>query len=272
MPRLDFEARDRDGVLKKYGYLDMEAGEEEEPAKMTFYGDIVSSEAWGADREPQQIVDFLAELPENKQINLYFNSPGGDAFAGVAMYNILNRWKGKRVGYVEAIAASAATMPLMACDEIHLGTGAEIMIHDPWTWTAGNAAYLRDCADRLEKVGDHYADIYAKKAAEGVTREELRQAMTAETWIDSSNAARYFDIITDGGEAAAPAASVFYKKYKAVPQHVLDALKAQEAARMAAQSAERATAKDNQAKAADAAEERQSRAQALLCDLYLYGT
>lgn len=272
MPRLDFEARDRDGALKKYGYLDMEAGEETEPAKMTFYGDIVSNEAWGADREPQQIVDFLAELPENKQINLYFNSPGGDAFAGVAMYNILNRWKGKRVGYVEAIAASAATMPLMACDEIHLETGAEIMIHDPWTWTAGNAAYLRECADRLEKVGDHYADIYARKAAEGMTRDELRQAMTAETWMDSANAARYFNIIVDDDAATAPAASAFYGRYKAVPQHVLDALKAQEAAQKAAQTPAEKEAGNNQANAANAAEDQQSRAQALLCDLYLYGT
>ena len=148
MPRFDFTARDRDGKLKNYGYLDME-NQADGPATMTFYGDIVATESWPEDRAPQQIADFLASLTQGQQINLYFNSPGGDAYAGVAMHSILSRWQGRKVAYVDAIAASAATMPLMACDEIHLAAGAEIMIHDPWAWTAGNAAELREAADRL---------------------------------------------------------------------------------------------------------------------------
>ena len=130
MPRFNFAARDRDGKLKNYGYLDME-NQADGPATMTFYGDIVATESWPEDRAPQQIADFLAALAQGQQINLYFNSPGGDAYAGVAMHNILSRWQGRKVAYVDAIAASAATMPLMACDEIHLAAGAEVMIHDP---------------------------------------------------------------------------------------------------------------------------------------------
>ena len=196
MPRFDFTARDRDGKLKNYGYLDME-NQADGPATMTFYGDIVATESWPEDRAPQQIADFLASLTQGQQINLYFNSPGGDAYAGVAMHNILSRWQGRKVAYVDAIAASAATMPLMACDEIHLTAGAEVMIHDPWAWTAGNAAELREAAARLDKVGDHYADIYATHAAEGMTRDQLREAMRAETWLDGSNIGQYFDVIVD---------------------------------------------------------------------------
>lgn len=134
MPRFNFAARDRDGKLKNYGYLDME-NQADGPATMTFYGDIVATESWPEDRAPQQIADFLASLAQGQQINLYFNSPGGDAYAGVAMHNILSRWQGRKVAYVDAIAASAATMPLMACDEIHLAAGAEVMLplwqHEP---------------------------------------------------------------------------------------------------------------------------------------------
>ena len=45
MPRFDFTARDRDGKLKDYGYLDME-NQADGPATMTFYGDIVATEGW----------------------------------------------------------------------------------------------------------------------------------------------------------------------------------------------------------------------------------
>ena len=76
MPRFDFTARDRDGKLKDYGYLDME-NQADGPATMTFYGDIVATEGWREDRTPQQIADFLASLTQGQQINLYFNSPGG---------------------------------------------------------------------------------------------------------------------------------------------------------------------------------------------------
>lgn len=271
MPRFDFTARDRDGKLKNYGYLDME-NQADGPATMTFYGDIVATEAWPEDRAPQQIVDFLAELTPGQQINMYFNSPGGDAYAGVAMYNILTRWQGKKVAYVDAIAASAATMPLMACDEIHLATGAEVMIHDPWTWAAGNAAELRETAERLDKVGEHIADIYATHAAEGVTRDQLREAMHAETWLDSSNIGQYFDAIVDDTTAAAPAASASYARYKAAPSGLLKKADAARQAQEAAESAVTKQAEKNKADAARAAQAQQSRAQALLADLYQYGT
>lgn len=271
MPRFDFTARDRDGKLKDYGYLDME-NQADGPATMTFYGDIVATEGWREDRTPQQIADFLASLTQGQQINLYFNSPGGDAYAGVAMHNILSRWQGRKVAYVDAIAASAATMPLMACDEIHLAAGAEVMIHDPWAWAAGNAAELRETAARLDKVGDHYADIYTTHAAEGVTRDQLREAMRAETWLDGSNIGQYFDVIVDETEAAAPAASASYARYKATPPALLEKADATRRAQEAAESATAKRAENNTADAAKAAQAQQSRAQALLADLYLYGT
>ena len=145
-------------------------------------------------------------------------------------------------------------------------------MHDPWAWTAGNAAELREAAARLDKVGDHYADIYTAHAAEGVTRDQLREAMRAETWLDGSNIGQYFDVIVDETAAATPAASASYARYKATPPALLEKADATRQAQEAAESATAKRAEINTADAAKAAKAQQSRAQALLADLYLYGT
>ena len=89
-------------------------------ADLYFYGEIVS-DWWGAwddlDQYPEAIRDFLTEH-EGKDLNIYVNSGGGSVFAGIAIYNMLLRHKGKKTVYVDGIAASIASVIALAGDEM----------------------------------------------------------------------------------------------------------------------------------------------------------
>ena len=115
------------------GYLDFVEGEEQGRCSLYFYGDIVSA-TWQSmfyeeDKCPQDIADFLNQLDGYEEIDIYFNSGGGDVFAGLAIYNQLRRYNGRKVGYVDGMAASIASVIMFVCDELHFSTGAQAMIH-----------------------------------------------------------------------------------------------------------------------------------------------
>lgn len=81
-------------------------------ADLYFYGDIVS-DWWGAwqdeDQYPDAIKNFLAEAA-GRDLNIYINSGGGSVFAGIAIYNMLKRYQGKKHCYVDALAGSIASL------------------------------------------------------------------------------------------------------------------------------------------------------------------
>lgn len=244
--RYDMKAT-RQGKIEASGYIDMQATET--GAELYLYGDIVDDEltaAYFGGHCPQAIADFVNGLNPNTPMTIYFNSPGGDVFAGLAIQNILKRHAGKKTGKVDGMAASIASVILMGCDEIVVNTGAQIMVHDPWTYATGNARDLREVADQLDNAKESMLDVYMGKAREGVTRDKIADLLSAETWLRGDRAAEYFDLSTKEAPAAAAAASGLFASYKNLPEE----LKAEEAQKKA--NAERA--------------------KALLDDLYLYGT
>lgn len=99
--RFDFTKKNkRSGKVENVGYLDLEQDEEQSRCSLYFYGDIVSA-TWESmwyeeDRCPQDIADFLNQLDGYEDIDIYFNSGGGDVFAGLAIYNQLKRYDGHK--------------------------------------------------------------------------------------------------------------------------------------------------------------------------------
>lgn len=119
-------------------------------------------------------------------IDLYLNSPGGDAWDGIAIYNSLRRHKATVNVTVDALAASAASVIAMAGDTVTMNRGSQLMIHDAWGLVIGNAKELADAASMLDKLSGSLADIYAARA--GGSADEWRTAMAAETWYTADEA------------------------------------------------------------------------------------
>lgn len=114
------------------------------------------------------------------------NSPGGDVFEGLAIYNLLREYKGHVTVRVLGVAASAASFIAMAADEIQIARAGFFMIHNAWTVLWGNRNDLRETADFLEQIDDTIADIYHVRS--GLSMDELKADMDKERWINGRDA------------------------------------------------------------------------------------
>ena len=114
------------------------------------------------------------------------NSPGGDVFEGLAIYNQLREYTGHITVRVLGIAASAASFIAMAADEVQIARAGFFMIHNAWTIGAGDRNDFRDIADFLEQIDGTIADMYHIKT--GIDATELATMMDKETWITGKTA------------------------------------------------------------------------------------
>lgn len=129
--------------------------------------------------------NFVKELKDigRKDIDLFINSPGGEVFDGLAIYNALKNHRGAVNVYVDGYAVSAASFIAMAGDRIIMAPQSEMMIHDAMGAFQGNAEECRKMLDLLERTSDQIAAIYAEKT-DGETK-FWRKAMRRESWYNA---------------------------------------------------------------------------------------
>lgn len=132
--------------------------------------------------------DFVRELKAIKgdHINLHINSPGGEVFDAVAIYNALASHSARVSVTVDGIAASSASFIAMAGDDVRMTRNAQMMIHEAHAIGVGNAKDMRALAGLLDKCSDNIADIYAQRA--GGTVAQWRARMAGETWFSAQEA------------------------------------------------------------------------------------
>ena len=122
------------------------------------------------------------------EIAVHLNSPGGDIFDGLAIYQALKDHKAKVTIRVDGLAASIASVIAMAGDRIVMAPKASMMIHDGWTMAVGNAAELRKTADLLDKQSGIIASVYADRSVLGYGTDHFRALMREETWFTAEEA------------------------------------------------------------------------------------
>lgn len=159
------------------------------------------------------VSDFVGELKraEGNKITVRINSPGGDMFGGIAIFNYLRALseKGKEiVTIVDGLAASAASIVFMGGDQRAMNTGTAIMVHDPLWVSYGNAGEMRKAADILDQCAALLVDSYHE--ATGMDKEELKEMMAKETWLDADEAL-VKGFATEVSKAKAIAASAAFK-------------------------------------------------------------
>lgn len=152
---------------------------------LTVYGYIAES-AWYDDEAGA--VQFRRELDAHKaakRINVRINSGGGEVFAGVAIYAMLQAHPAEVLVTVEGLAGSAASLIAMA-GHVTMARGSMIMVHNPATIAFGEAAEMLKAAEMLNQVREGMLSIYEAKT--GKTTDELRTLLDAETWLTAEEA------------------------------------------------------------------------------------
>ncbi len=141
----------------------------------------------------------------NNPVTVNINSPGGDMFEGIAIYNLLAAHPAAITVNVFGLAASAASIIAMAGDTINMGVGSFLMIHNCWSWVSGNKNDLRAAADQFDAFDTALADIY--HARTGLKKAAIADLMDAETWLGASDAIDkgFADAMIDEPQPAAKA-------------------------------------------------------------------
>jgi ATP-dependent protease ClpP protease subunit len=131
------------------------------------------------------LADSLRDL-DSDVLDVHLNSPGGDIFDGLAIYQALKDHPAQVTIRVDGLAASIASVIMMAADKIVMAPKASVMIHDGWSVACGNAAELRKLADLLDKQSEIIASVYADRS--GQPADFWRDRMRDETWYNAEEA------------------------------------------------------------------------------------
>lgn len=165
----------------------------------------------------KEVVDALAEM--SGDITARINSGGGFAWDGIAIYNAFKAHKGRVTIKVDAIAASAASIILMAGDQRVVPPSATVMIHNASGFTVGTGKDHRKTAEILDKLDGQMAQLYADATDQKVSH--IKQMMEDETWLTGDEAVKEGFADEAPKDAAAAQASLFdYTLYAHAPEHL----------------------------------------------------
>lgn len=148
--------------------------------------DVIGEDWWtGGGVTAKKVASQLRAIGD-RPVEVQINSPGGDMFEGIAIYNVLREHPQDITVKVMGMAASAASILAMAGDRIEIGAASFLMIHNCWVVAMGNRHDMRDTADFLEPFDAAMVDVYAARTkGEAKT---IAKWMDAETYMSGSMA------------------------------------------------------------------------------------
>ncbi len=133
-------------------------------------------------------LDLAADLDAitAPEMRVEINSPGGNVFDGIAIFNALRMHPAKVTTRVDGIAASIASVIAQAGDHRIMVDSSQMMIHNAWGMAIGNADDHAEMASILAHQDGIIAGIYASKSE--TPADEFRDLMSAETWLTAADA------------------------------------------------------------------------------------
>ncbi|WMY76658.1 Clp protease ClpP [Buttiauxella selenatireducens] len=198
----------------KNSWFRMQASNESE-ADIYIYDEIGY---WGV--TAKQFVANLKALGDITHINLHINSPGGDVFDGIAIFNALKHHGASITAYIDGLAASMASVIAMVGNPVIMPENTMMMIHKPWGFTGGDANDMRDYADLLDKLEGVLIPAYMAKT--GKSQEEIAAMLEDETWLSGAEclALGFADEVTPSLQAMACIQSKRIEEFEKMPRTI----------------------------------------------------
>jgi ATP-dependent protease ClpP protease subunit len=181
--------------------------------------DVIGADFFGEGITASQVQDALQG--DHKSVTVRVNSPGGDAFEGCTIYNLLNSHRKPVNVIVDGLAASAASIICMAGETVTMNDGSMMMIHEAQAQGMGNAEEIRKLADTLDAVTSSIADIYV--ASTGLPKDEILDLMSNETWMSAAEAkANGFATAVSDSARVSNSFDLSAFKFKNIPKNEVD--------------------------------------------------
>lgn len=183
-------------ALTKWAEMPLAADDDTDTTISMF--DVIGEDFWSGSGVTAKRISAALRSIGNKDVTVRINSPGGDMFEGIAIYNLLRGHPAKITVEVLGWAASAASIIAMAGDEIRMGLGSFMMVHNAWGVVIGNRHDMREAATLFDQFDAAIADIYSART--GMKRTDIKQLMDAETFMAPAQAVEngFADIVDDG--------------------------------------------------------------------------
>ena len=135
-------------------------------------------------KDVRETLDAVSE-----DIVIKLNSPGGDVFEGIEIYNYLKDHPSNITVEVTGVAASAATFIVAGADEVIMNIGTSLMIHEASTFTWGNKSDIQKTLNALETIDESILSIYSEKT--GQSNDQLEEWMNEEKWFTADEAVEF---------------------------------------------------------------------------------
>jgi ATP-dependent protease ClpP protease subunit len=126
------------------------------------------------------------EAMDVDELEVRINSPGGYAFDGINIAHAILRHKAHVTTYNDGLAASAASIVLLAGDEVVGSKYGQTMLHNSHAAVLGGSDDLREAAKVLDKLDESVATYYADRA--GGEAKAWARVMSRETWYNAEEA------------------------------------------------------------------------------------
>jgi ATP-dependent protease ClpP protease subunit len=182
----DVAALSKPGILDKWG-------EEAAGVRAVATGDnvitmfdMIGEDFWSGGGVTAKRVTAQLRAIGDRPVTVQLNSPGGDMFEGIAIYNVLREHSQEITVQVMGMAASAASIIAMAGDRIEIGAASFFMIHNAWVLAIGNRHDMAETAAFLEPFDAAMRDVYAART--GLKADDVAKMMDAETWLSGQAA------------------------------------------------------------------------------------
>ncbi len=137
-------------------------------------------------------ISVLDKTTNIRKVNLFINSPGGDAFSGLALADQIERAKRKGfhiTAHASGIVASAAVPVFAVCDRRFASPGTIFMVHETsiWKWPGRETASdIRSQNRLMELIRDRYIGKLAKYSK--LSKEEWKELGHKTTWFSAEKA------------------------------------------------------------------------------------
>lgn len=148
--------------------------------------DIIGEDFWSGGGVTAKKIAAQLRAIGDRPVTVQINSPGGDMFEGIAIYNVLREHPQPITVQVMGMAASAASIIAMAGDDVQVGASSFLMIHNCWVLAMGNRNDFRDLADWLEPFDQAMVSLYSQRT--GQDDKTVAGWMDKETYMSGAQA------------------------------------------------------------------------------------
>jgi len=121
-----------------------------EPAVLQIFDQIGEDWFGGSGISAKAFSDALQSVGPGPLV-VEINSPGGNVWDGLTIYNMLRGRQAPVTTRVVGIAASIASIIALAGDTVEMADASLFMIHDPSGMVAGTSDDIRQMANALEQ-------------------------------------------------------------------------------------------------------------------------